>query len=125
MAKKVVPFPGDFPISSAVIFDQNRIMEISGQVGINPETKELEAGIEKQTMRVLENIKAILEKEGWSMRDIVKTNVFLIDMKDYKKMNEIYSRYFSTEYPARFALAVKELPAGALVEIACTAAQEK
>jgi 2-iminobutanoate/2-iminopropanoate deaminase len=59
------------------------------------------------------------------MSDVVKMNIFLIDMNEYAKMNEIYAHYFSTDYPARCALAVKEFPAGTMIEIACTAAQEQ
>jgi enamine deaminase RidA (YjgF/YER057c/UK114 family) len=64
MSKKVVPFPENFPISNAVLFNGKSIMEISGQIGINPKTNELERVFENQTKRVLENIKAILENEG-------------------------------------------------------------
>ncbi len=121
MVKKVIPFDGPFPLSKAIIYDSKQVMEISGQIGVNPETNELEEGIEKQTERVMETIKSILENEGWMMSDIVKTRIYMADMKDYGKMNEVYAKYLSENYPTRFALAVKELPLGALVEIDCTA----
>ena len=121
MNKKIIPFGGGFPLSKAIIHNAEYTMEISGQIGINPETKELEDGIEKQTERVMQIIKEILEHEGWKMSNIVKTRIYLKDMKDYAKMNEVYSKYFSEDYPTRFALAVKEMPRDALVEIDCTA----
>lgn len=124
MAKKVIPFEGPFPLSKAIIYDSKQVMEISGQIGVNPETNKLEEGIEKQTERAMETIKAILENEGWTMADIVKTRIYMADMKDYGKMNEVYSKYFSGDYPTRFALSVKELPRGALVEIDCAAAKD-
>lgn len=99
-------------------------MEISGQIGVNPQTNKLEEGIEKQTDRVMQIIKEILENENWNMKNIVKMRIYLKDMKDYSKMNEVYAKYFSTDYPTRFALAVKELPRSALVEIDCTAVND-
>ena len=125
MAKKIIPFNGSFPLSKAIIHNQKYTMEISGQIGVNPETNQLEEGIEKQTDKVLQIIKEILENEGWALSDIIKTRIYLVDMKDYVKMNDVYSKYFLKDYPARFALAVKELPRGALVEIDCTASSDK
>ena len=122
--KKIIPFDGPFPLSKAIISSNSQVMEISGQIGVSPETKELEEGIEKQTERVILIIKDILEKEGWNLKDITKTRIYLKDMKDYTKMNEAYSKYFSQDPPTRFALAVKELPRDALVEIDCTAMKE-
>ena len=125
MSKKIIPFEGDFPLSKAIVHNLQYTMEISGQIGMNPETKQLEDGIENQTRRVMETIKQILEKVGWNLDNITKTMIFLTDMKDYPKMNEVYAKYFSKDYPTRSTLAVKELPAGAVVEIACTAAGEE
>ena len=113
---------GNLPFSKAVIY--NGVMEISGQVGINPGGK-LEEGIEGQTRRALDNIKAILEENGWSFDNLVKVRIYLVDMKDYAKVNEIYAEYFSGKYPSRVALAVKELPMGALIEIEGTASGEQ
>lgn len=124
MVKKILPFPGDFPLSKAIIHDHKYSMEISGQIGVNFETGELEQGIENQTIKTIEIIKGILEEVGWDLSNIIKTRIFLKDMKDYEKMNEIYSRYFQNDYPTRFALAVKELPRDALIEIDCTAGND-
>lgn len=125
MVKKIIPFPGNFPLSKAIIHDHQYTMEISGQIGVNPETNELEEGIENQTSRTIEIIKETLENVGWSLSNIDKARIFLTNMKDYEKMNEVYSKYFSKDYPTRFALAVKELPRGALIEIDCTASNDK
>ncbi|NQZ84646.1 MAG: hypothetical protein HRU03_02915 [Nanoarchaeales archaeon] len=125
MVKKIIKFDGPFPLAKAIIHNDKYTMEISGQIGVNQNTNELEIGIEKQTQRVMEIIKEILENENWSMSDIVKTRIYLKDMKDYSNMNEVYSKYFSENYPTRFALAVKELPRDALVEIDCTATRNE
>ena len=81
----------------------------------------LEEGIEEQTRRVMINIQDTLEKTGWTMNNIVKSRIFLTDMKDYEAMNEVYASFFDSEYPTRFALEVSALPAGWLVEIECVA----
>ncbi|MFH1752311.1 MAG: RidA family protein [archaeon] len=121
VAKKFLPFDGPFPLSKAVISNDQYTMEISGQIGINPNTKKLEEGIVKQTEQAMELIKEILAEVGWDFNNLVKTRIFLTEMSNYQQMNEVYSRYFSSTLPTRFTLAVKELPAGALVEIDCTA----
>lgn len=91
----------------------------SGQIPLNPETGEMAAPtIEAQTEQVLNNVKAVLEAGGSSLDHVIKTTVFLKDMKDFAKMNEIYSKYFTGDLlPSRSAVAVSELPKGALVEI--------
>ena len=90
----------------------------SGQIPLNPATNELVNGdIAAQTKQVLENIKGILAEHGLKFSDIVKTTVFLADIKDFVAMNEVYASYFSEPYPARSAVAVKDLPKGARVEI--------
>ncbi|MBW2971371.1 Rid family detoxifying hydrolase [Candidatus Woesearchaeota archaeon] len=123
MPKTTIP-AGNFPFSNAVIHSSKYMMEISGQIGLNPDTGKLVDGIENQTRQTLENIKTIIEQAHWSLSDIVKVRIYLTDIKYYAKVNEIYKEYFSKEYPARVALAVKELPLGALIEIECTAAKE-
>ena len=88
----------------------------SGQIGINPDSWILADTIESQTIQACENIK-IIAKEAWvEMRDIVKTTVFITDMTHYWAVNTLYAEYFSHK-PARSCVAVKELPAGAIVEI--------
>lgn len=90
----------------------------SGQIPIDPATGIfIEGGIKEQTQQSLLNVKAILEKVGLTMGNVVKTTVFLADMKDFADMNSVYAEFFKEPYPARSAVAVKTLPKGALVEI--------
>lgn len=90
----------------------------SGQIPIDPATCNfIEGGIKEQTQQSLLNVKAILEKVGLTMGNVVKTTVFLADMKDFADMNSVYAEFFKEPYPARSAVAVKTLPKGALVEI--------
>src|SRR3989344_1529157 len=110
MVRKVLSNKGPFPLSDAVLTHENYALEISGQIGVDPRTGELVEGIEKQTTQTLENIKKILEKVGWNFKNVIKTRVYLSDMANYATMNSIYQHYFTGEYPARVALAVKELP---------------
>ncbi len=104
------------PYSQAI--EANGMVFISGQIPVVPSTGVLvEGGIEEQTKQSFENIKAILEKAGLTTANIVKTTVFLADMSLFAGMNKIYATYFTEDFPARSAVAVKELPKGALVEI--------
>ena len=90
----------------------------SGQIPIDPATGSfVEGGIKEQTRQSLCNIKAILEEAGLTMKNVVKTTVFMADMNDFADMNAVYAEFFSEPYPARSAVAVKTLPKGALVEI--------
>jgi 2-iminobutanoate/2-iminopropanoate deaminase len=107
----------------------NRIGDLlytSGQIPLDPATGELvAAGIEEQTARALDNLKAVVEAGGGSMANVVKTTVFLQDMGDFAKMNEVYARYFTGgTLPSRSAVAVAALPKGALVEIEAVAIVE-
>lgn len=91
---------------------------ISGQLGINPETSKIEGvTVEEQARQALENLKAILENNGLTMSNVVKTLVLLDNIDDFKAINEIYGQYFEQPYPARSAFEVGKLPLGALVEI--------
>lgn len=95
----------------------------SGQVALDPATNEFSGGdIAKQTERVLENVKGILEAAGCPLHKVVKTTVFLKNMSDFAAMNEIYGRYFSAAPPARSTVEVARLPKDALVEIEVIAA---
>ncbi|AOL16335.1 deaminase [Sulfolobus sp. A20] len=95
---------------------------ISGQIPIDPKTNEIVGkNIEEQTTRVLENIKSVLEKSGYTLNDVVMTFVFLKDMKDFSKFNDIYSKYFTEKPPARVTVEVSRLPRDALIEIALIA----
>lgn len=89
----------------------------SGQLPIDVKTGAMPETIEEQTKQSLENVKAILEQSGSSMEKVVKTTVFLSDMNDFAKMNDIYSSFFTEPYPARSAVQVAKLPKDAKVEI--------
>ena len=95
---------------------------VSGQLPIDPATGVFpEGGVKEQTRQSLLNASAILKEAGLGLGNVVKTTVFLADMGDFAAMNEVYSAFFSAPYPARSAVAVKDLPKGALVEIECIA----
>lgn len=97
---------------------------VSGQLPVNPATGAFpEGGVQEQTRQSLLNAKAILESAGLGLNNVVKTTVFLADMRDFAAMNEIYAQFFAAPFPARSAVAVKTLPKGALVEIECIAAK--
>ncbi len=94
----------------------------SGQIPIDPATGEVvEGGIEAQTHRVLQNLKAVLEAAGSSLEKVVKTTVFLQDIDDFALMNNVYASYFPHDPPARSTVEVARLPRGVLVEIECIA----
>lgn len=104
------------PYSQAV--ENNGMLFVAGQVPIDPATgKMVEGGITEQAARVLENIGAILQAAGYGFSDVVKATCLLDSMSDFKAMNEVYAKYFTSDPPARIAYGVKELPLGALVEI--------
>ncbi len=92
-------------------------MYCSGQIGLDPATGELVDGVVAQTNRALLNLEAVLKEAGLVMSDVVKTTVFLVDLGEYPKMNEEYSKHFSAPYPARSTLQASGLPRNARVEI--------
>ena len=95
---------------------------VAGEKGMDPVTKQIvPGGIEPETRRTLENIKAILEEAGSGMDGVVSTFVFMTDLSQFSKMNEIYAEYFKRNPPGRTTVEVKSLPAGAHVEITVTA----
>ena len=89
----------------------------SGQIPVNPATGEVLEGIVAQTEQSLANVKALLAAAGTSIDRVVKTTVFLADMSLFGPMNEVYARTFAEPFPARSAVAVRELPKQVLVEI--------
>lgn len=98
------------------------VIYCSGQIGIDPATGELvEGGIEAETRQALANLEAVLAAAGASVGDVVQVQVFLADLEDYAAMNEVYGRHFEAAPPARAAVEVAGLPAGARVEITATA----
>jgi len=114
------------PFSQAVLYDSKYKLELSGQIGIDPDAGKLvEGGITAETQQTLDNIEAVLSETGWGFENVVKSRIYLTDMNDYAIVNELYAKKFSENPPARIALAVKELPLGALVEIECVAAGDE
>ena len=109
------------PYSQAVI--HNGIVYLSGQIAIDPATNQLiEGDVVAQTHRVLTNLKAVLETAGSSLESVLKTTVFLKEMADFPKMNEVYGQYFSANPPARSTVQAAKLPRDVSVEIDAIAA---
>lgn len=95
---------------------------VSGQIAIDPQTEVfLDGGVAEQTEQVLKNLSAVLEAAGSSLNQVVKTTVFLADMKEFAAMNEVYGRFFTGEPPARATVAAAGLPRDARVEIEAVA----
>lgn len=89
----------------------------SGQIPVNPATGEIPEGIEAQARQSLANVKALLAAAGLTMDNVVKTTVFLADMSLFGPMNEVYAEAFTAPFPARSAVAVRELPKQVLLEV--------
>ncbi len=108
------------PYSQAVIY--NGTVYCSGQIALNAETMTLaEGGIEQQTHKVMNNLKAVLNEAGSDFSKVVKCSIYLDSMDDFPKVNEIYGRYFKENPPARETIAVETLPKNVLIEISCIA----
>jgi 2-iminobutanoate/2-iminopropanoate deaminase len=104
------------PYSQAVVC--GGFIFLSGQIALDPETNQLvEDDIVTQTERVLENLRAVLEAGGSSLEQVLRTTVYLSQMSDFPRMNEVYARYFPSEAPARSTIQAAALPRGARVEI--------
>ena len=110
------------PYSQAI--EVNGFIFASGQIPIDPATGEfVKGGIKEQTRQSLLNAKSILIAAGTDLNHVVKTTVFLSDMANFTAMNEVYSTFFEQPFPARSAVAVKDVPKGALVEVEVLAAK--
>lgn len=100
----------------------NGFLFVSGQIGLNPSTRKLvEGGLEAEATQIMENIRAILSAAGARMEDIVSTTVYLKNIEDFQKMNEIYGKYFTGNFPTRSTVGVSSLAGGANIEITVTA----
>jgi 2-iminobutanoate/2-iminopropanoate deaminase len=94
----------------------------AGQIALDPETGELKTeSIEEETRQVLKNLGAVLNAAGMDYNDVVRATVYMADIENYKRINSVYSEFFSESKPARAAVQVANLPAGANVEISCIA----
>lgn len=126
MSKKAIATekaPGAIGPYSQAIKVGNMIFA-SGQIPIDPATGVMAEGIKEQTRRSLTNVKNILESAGCGMDAVIKTTVFLKDISYFNDMNEVYAEFFNSPFPARSAVAVREIPKGALVEIEAIACIE-
>ncbi|ARU47776.1 putative enamine/imine deaminase [Sulfurospirillum diekertiae] len=103
------------PYSQAIVV--NDMVFTSGQIALKPDGSFLEGDVEAQTTQVLENLKAVLKEAGSSLKKVVKTTIFLANMDDFAKVNEVYGSFFKENKPARSTVGVKSLPKNALVEI--------
>lgn len=104
------------PYSQAI--EINGFVFTSGVIPINPENGELLTGsVEEQTERVLTSLSALLEASGTSLEKVVKTTVFIKNMNDFAKVNEVYAKFFTKDFPARSCVEVARLPKDVLVEI--------
>lgn len=91
---------------------------LSGQIGLDPATGELvPGGVMPEAVRVLENLRAVLNGAGASIHDVVRTTIYLVDLGDFSRVNEVYAGFFAAPFPARATVGVAALPRGAHVEI--------
>lgn len=103
------------PYSQAI--DVEGLIYTSGMIPVIPETGEVVTGIEAQAKQALTNVKNLLESQGSEMNKVVKTTVFIKDMNDFAKVNEIYATFFTEAFPARSCVEVARLPKDVLIEI--------
>ena len=106
------------PYSQAVSVPVGRMVFLSGQIPLDPVTGKLVTGdITAQTERVMKNLEAVLKKAGASFANVVRCGIFLVDLNDFGRVNEVYARSFPSNPPARATVQVSALPRGAQVEI--------
>jgi 2-iminobutanoate/2-iminopropanoate deaminase len=108
------------PYSQAI--KAGNLLFCSGQIALDPATMEMVGKtVAEQAEQVMNNLKAVLAAGGASIRNVVRTTIFLVDMADFAAVNEVYGRHLGDHKPARATVAVKQLPKGGLVEIDCIA----
>ncbi|MCX7879904.1 MAG: RidA family protein [Ignavibacteria bacterium] len=98
---------------------------LSGQIGVDPSTNNLEEGVENQFVQIMKNIENILVATNSKLSDIVKVTIYLVDINDFEKLNQLYSRYFTEPYPARETVEVSRLPKNAKIEISIIAVKTR
>jgi 2-iminobutanoate/2-iminopropanoate deaminase len=101
----------------------NGVFYFSGQIGLDTKTGEMPAGFDAQLENVLKNIDGLLTSQGLSRENIIKTTIFMTDLAQFGKVNEAYTKFFTSPYPARSTVQVSALPKGAVVEIEVIAAK--
>ncbi|HEY8856427.1 MAG TPA: RidA family protein [Rugosibacter sp.] len=118
MSRKIIATPDApaaiGPYSQAV--QAGNTVYLSGQIGLDPATMQMADGIDAQIVRVFENLKAVSEAAGANLNDAVRVTIYLTDLANFSKVNEVMAQYFTAPYPARAAVGVKALPRDALVE---------
>ena len=107
------------PYSQAVVV--NGLIYTSGMIPVIPETGEIVKGIEAQAKQALTNVKSLLEAAGSGMDKVIKTTVFIKDMNDFAKVNEVYASFFTGDFPARSCVEVARLPKDVLIEMEAVA----
>ncbi|HEY0867349.1 MAG TPA: RidA family protein [Fimbriimonas sp.] len=111
------------PYSQAIRVSAGQTIYCSGQIPLDPKTGEMVQGdVAAQTVQVMENLKAVLKAAGAGFENVVRCNIFLADMNDFKMVNEVYGRYFPSNPPSRATVQVARLPRDSRVEIDCIAA---
>lgn len=125
--KKAVVFSADAPkaigpYSQALSFGE--LVFCSGQLGVDTATGKLAQGVDAQTHAAMKNLGAVLAAAGLGYQDILKTTIFVTDLKDFAAVNQAYGSYFASEPPARACVQVAALPLGGLVEVECVAARQ-
>ena len=103
------------PYSQAI--EINGMVFTSGQIPVNPATGEIAATVEEQAEQALKNVAAVLAAAGTGMENVIKTTVFIKEMNDFAKINEIYAKFFTGAYPARSCVEVARLPKDVLIEV--------
>ena len=111
------------PYSQAI--EVNGVIYTSGMIPVIPETGEIVEGIEAQARQALSNVRALLESQGSGMEQILKTTVFIKDMDDFAKVNEVYASFFEKDFPARSCVEVARLPKDVLIEVEAIALKTK
>lgn len=110
------------PYSQAIAATGGKTVFLSGQIPLDPATGEIVAGdVSAQTERVMKNLEAVLAEAGCTFANVARCGIFLTDLADFSKVNEVYGRYFPSNPPARATVQVSALPRGAKVEIDCIA----
>ena len=113
-----VPQPiGSYSAGTKVYYNGFSIIETAGQIGMDPKTGDLVEGLEAQVEQAIKNLQALIVDNGGSLDRVTRTQLFLSDMNNFKTVDGIYSKYFTTNFPARAAVAVKDLPKFCYFEI--------